>query len=176
MGVAGAGKTTVGALLAGELGWPFVDADDLHPAASIEKMRRGEPLTDADRGPWLDGLAALIAGCLARGERAVLACSALRVSYRERLSGGRPEVAFVLLDVAPELLADRLARRRGHFAGPALLASQLATLEREGVVAVAASGPPAEVAAGIRQRLGLQPSEGRCRKGEKKRAPQRFLP
>lgn len=130
MGVAGSGKTTVGAALAAALGWRFVDADDHHAAESIAKMARGEPLGDADRWPWLDRLRAIVDAGLAGGERLVLACSALKASYRERLAGGAAgRVRFVYLAGSAELFRGRLAGRAGHFMKPAMLDSQLATLE-----------------------------------------------
>src|SRR5512145_1834630 len=95
MGVSGAGKTTVGRLLAEQLGWAFHDADDFHPAANVAKMRAGEPLTDADRLPWLDALHALLTRLAAAHESAVLACSALKASYRQRLGAGVPDLRFV---------------------------------------------------------------------------------
>jgi gluconokinase len=157
MGVTGAGKTTIGSRLAADLGWPFHEGDGFHPQANVEKMSRGVPLTDEDRRPWLDGLAALIDGLAARGESAVIACSALKESYRRRLRGGHPEVVFVHLDADPLLIAERLGARTGHFAKADLLPSQLATLERpEHAIAVDASGTPEEVAAEIRRRLGLR--------------------
>jgi gluconokinase len=147
MGVAGSGKTTVGPLAATRLGVPFVDGDDFHTDASIERMHAGRPLDDTARGPWLDRLHAVLEGH--RIEGAVLACSALTVAARARLAGGLM-VHFVLLDVPPQLLAARLQARRGHFAGVDLLDSQLATLERgPDLVAVDADRPPAAVAAAV---------------------------
>lgn len=141
MGVSGAGKTVVGQSLARALRCAFLEGDDFHPPGNVEKMRRGDPLTDADRAPWLDALAAALAAHEARGERCVLACSALRRRYRDRLAVAAP-CRFVLLDVPPDELARRLERRAGHFMPAALLASQLATLEplgadEEGVIIVA---------------------------------------
>ncbi|MBV9881263.1 MAG: gluconokinase [Gemmatirosa sp.] len=132
MGVAGAGKTTVGQRLAASLGWSFADADAFHPPENVERMRRGAALTDDDRRPWLDALRAHVGAALARHEHLVLACSALRRVYREALvpAEATPDaVRFVHLAVSPAELARRLATRPGHFAPPALLGSQLATLE-----------------------------------------------
>jgi len=143
MGVSGCGKTAVGRLLADRLDGTFVDADDHHPPANVAKMRRGEPLNDADRAPWLDRLRGMIADALAdpAAPPMVLACSALKRAYRDVLdptpgpagppakqSGGA--VRFVFLDVDRDTLARRLADRKGHFFNPALLDNQLATLER----------------------------------------------
>lgn len=129
MGVSGAGKTTVGRAIADRLGWAFVDADDYHDAASLEKMARGEGLTDADRGPWLDRLGALVRARLRGGLPTVVACSALKAGYRDRLGVGEQGVGLVWLDVPPDVLHDRLAARWGHVAGPRLLPSQLDALE-----------------------------------------------
>ncbi len=127
-GVAGAGKTTVGKLLAKNLGWQFHEGDDFHPAANVEKMRRGEALTDADRRPWLDALRAVIQSSLEKGENGILACSALKQSYRARLCVNE-HVLFVHLAATPELIERRLQQRKGHFMNPSLLESQFATLE-----------------------------------------------
>ena len=131
MGVAGAGKTTVGRALADALGWQFHDADDFHAPESVARMRAGLPLDDARRAPWLAELRTLIVATLGAGESAVLACSALRHAYRDALV--QPDAAgavrFVHLRVSSEVLATRLGARTGHFAPPALLGSQLATLE-----------------------------------------------
>ena len=123
MGVSGSGKTTVGTALAAALGMRFVDADDLHPASNVDKMTAGHPLTDADRWPWLDAVGAV----LADGE-VVVACSALRRSYRDRLRVAAPELALVYLHGDRELLAARM-QRPGHFMPVTLLDSQLDTLE-----------------------------------------------
>jgi gluconokinase len=130
IGPAGAGKTTIGQALARDAGARFVDADDLHTPENKAKMRRGEGLTDADRAPWLDRVRAAALEALAAGDTVVVACSALRQSYRDRLAQNDQRFLFVYLEVPPEVLAGRLAERRGHFAGPGLLSSQLATFER----------------------------------------------
>jgi gluconokinase len=130
MGVAGSGKSTVGVALAAALGWRFVDADDHHAPESVAKMARGEPLTDADRWPWLDRLRAMIVAALAADESLVVACSALKAAYRARLVGGDAQrVRFVHLTGTPEVLRARLEGRAGHFMKPGMLASQLAALE-----------------------------------------------
>lgn len=155
MGVAGSGKTTVGRLLAQELGWPFYDADDFHPPENLEKMAAGTPLSDEDRAPWLLALRALLAEVRARGQNAILACSALKQSFREALSEGY-EVRFVYLKGPPELIARRLAERQGHFFRPELLASQLGALEPpQDVLEADITPPPEAVARFIRESLGL---------------------
>jgi gluconokinase len=155
MGVSGAGKTTVGQLLAAELGWEFADGDDYHPAANVEKMRNGIPLTDADRAPWLESLRQLIADWIATGKKAVLACSALKREYRQSLRVS-PEVRIVYLRGMPELLRQRLRSRHGHFMTEQMLASQLAALEEpEDAVVVDVDRAPSEIAAEIRARLAL---------------------
>jgi len=128
MGVSGAGKTTVGTMLASQLGWEFADADDYHPAANVEKMRNGIPLTDADREPWLESLRSLIAAWIAAGKSAILACSALKQAYRDRLMVGA-SVRVVYLKADRELLRERLLLRRGHYMKEGMLESQIATLE-----------------------------------------------
>ena len=127
-GVSGAGKTTVGELLARELGWHFHEADDFHSRANIEKMRRGVPLTDDDRRPWLENLRELIERCVAASENAVLACSALKRVYRKHLRVSA-EVKLVFLRGDYALVAEQLRHRRGHFMNPGLLRSQFADLE-----------------------------------------------
>jgi len=131
-GVAGSGKTTVGAMLAGRLAWPFADADDFHPVANVAKMRAGIPLTDADREPWLRAIGAWMDEHIARGESGVVGCSALKRSYRDELLGGRPEARLVFLATDREVLTRRLAARVGHFFPEQLLTSQLAALEPPG--------------------------------------------
>ena len=156
MGASGSGKTTVGRLLASQLGWEFADGDDYHPAANVEKMRNGIPLTDADRAPWLETLRARIAGWIAAKRNAALACSALKRAYRERLRIG-PEVRVVYLRGTPELLRERLRARVGHFMTERMLESQLAALEEpEDAVVVDVDRSPAEIVAEIRAPLGLK--------------------
>lgn len=157
LGVSGAGKSTVGSLLAGELGVPFVDADDLHSEESVRRMSAGLPLDDELRRPWLR----LVGRALAEaGETGlVVACSALRRGYRDVIIGEAPRTRFVLLDAPRELLERRLAAREGHFMPPALLASQLATLEPLGPdepgVTVGVAGSPREVVGEVRESLGF---------------------
>jgi len=145
-GVSGSGKTTVGALLAGRLRWRFADADDFHPAVNVEKMRAGIPLTDEDRWPWLRAIAAWMDERIARGEDAVLACSALKRSYRDLLLDGRPAALMVFLALDREVLARRLAARHGHFFPVQLLATQFDALEPPGpderVLTVVPTGDP----------------------------------
>ena len=129
MGVSGSGKTTVGEALARRLGWPFQEGDDFHPPENIARMKAGRPLTDADRAPWLARVETWISGQLASGDSGVITCSALRRSYRSALVAGRDGVVLVYLKGTRERMAERLQARRGHFMPPALLASQLATLE-----------------------------------------------
>jgi gluconokinase len=129
MGASGAGKTTVGTRLSERLGWPFHDADDLHTAENIERMRRGQPLDDDARLPWLRAVRGVIEGVVARRENAVVACSALKATYRALLLKDLPEVRLVHLVAPADVLRERLALRGGHFMPPTLIDSQLATLE-----------------------------------------------
>jgi gluconokinase len=160
MGVTGSGKTTVGRLLAEQLGWGFADADDFHSASNVEKIHKGIALDDDDRRPWLNSLRAAIAGWIAEQRNFVLACSALKRSYRRELSVG-PEVRFVYLKGSGELIAKRLRSRHGHFAGEQILASQFADLEEpnqeepEEAVAVEIVATPQEIVREIREKLGL---------------------
>ncbi len=127
MGPAGTGKSTVAALLAGRLGWDLQEGDDLHPETNVAKMAAGHALTDEDRWPWLDRVAAWIDGQIAKGEPGVITCSALKRSYRDVLR--RDNVTFVLLMGDPKLVLERLLRRQGHYMPPSLLTSQFETLE-----------------------------------------------
>jgi len=129
MGVSGSGKSSVAALLAKRLGWKFAEADAFHSPDNVEKMRGGIPLTDEDRRPWLDAIAAWIDRSRAAGEHCVAACSALRRAYRERLAGGHDDVRFVYLRGDYDVIAARLAGRSGHYMPVSLLASQFRTLE-----------------------------------------------
>jgi carbohydrate kinase (thermoresistant glucokinase family) len=157
MGVSGSGKSTIGALLAETLGWPFADADGFHPAANVAKMAAGQPLTDEDRWPWLDAIAAHIGASRTAGQPVVVACSALRRAYRERLRAGHGDLIFLHLAGAPEVIATRQAARQGHFMPPSLMASQFATLEdpaaEADAVTVSVSASPHEVVAAAIQQL-----------------------
>lgn len=159
MGVSGCGKSTIGARLAGVLAasgtpWRFVDGDDYHPPANVEKMRAGTPLEDADRTPWLERLNALMRHALARDERVVLACSALKARYRDSLADRVPALAFVHLAGSPELIGARIAARRHRYMPAGLLASQFAALEVPGDALAVDVAPPAdEVVARIRAAL-----------------------
>lgn len=160
MGVSGSGKSTVAAVLAGRLGWPFEEGDDLHPKANVDKMAAGHPLDDDDRWPWLRLIRGWIDERLDAGESGIVACSALKHAYRDVLR--RDGVVFVLLDGAREDIAARLAKRQGHFMPPTLLDSQFADLERPGDdenAIVVDLGRPAAVQAGeVVDTLGLATS------------------
>ena len=155
MGVTGSGKTTVGKLLSRRLDWKYYDADDFHPSANVEKMRRGMPLDDGDRKPWLESLRTLISDRLARDENAVLACSALKEAYRRRLLID-DRVKLVFLNGAYHLIEKRLRKRRRHYMSPQLLDSQFATLEppQDGIE-VNISSTPDKIAGTIIARLEL---------------------
>ena len=129
MGVSGSGKSTIAERLAARLGWRYEDGDKFHPPANVEKMSAGQPLTDDDRWPWLQAIADEIDRLAAAGQRAVVACSALKRSYRDILVHGRDDVRIVFLNGTQDLIAERLAARKGHFMPPELLASQFKTLE-----------------------------------------------
>ena len=156
MGVSGSGKTTVGKVLAKALGAEFVEGDSYHPPANIEKMRRGIPLDDADRWPWLQVLSAEIDRWLEAGRPVVLACSALKQAYRDVLAKGRPGVRFVYLEGDKALIRRRLEERRGHYMPATLLDSQLAALEPPAdAIRADVSGTPEAIAAAIMATLGL---------------------
>lgn len=152
-GVAGSGKTTVGALLAGRLRWRFADADSFHPAANVAKMRAGTPLTDEDRVPWLHAITDWMDSMITQGRSAVVTCSALRRSYRDQLLAGRPAATMVFLQVSQEVLERRLLERPGHFFPGKLLESQLAAFEPpapdERVETVLAEGDSGQTAAKV---------------------------
>lgn len=156
MGVAGSGKTTIGSALAAATGWVFLDADDFHTAAAVAKMRDGVPLADADRATWLASLHDRIALALDRRQHAVLACSALKSRYRQTLRGSLRGVRFAYLRADAQTLARRLADRTGHFAGPSLLASQLADLEEPtDELTIDATMPPQQIVDAIRRAFGI---------------------
>ncbi len=150
MGVCGCGKTTVGRSLAAELNWAFLDADDFHPQANIAKMAAGTALSDADRLPWLDRLAEEMRAAMAGGREVVLACSALKHAYRERLAQGAGQgLRFVYLKGDATTILPRLASRSGHYMPPSLLASQFAALEE----------PAEAIVVDIRQTIEAQAAE-----------------
>ncbi|MBV9747882.1 MAG: gluconokinase [Acetobacteraceae bacterium] len=157
MGVSGSGKTTVGAMLAGRLNCEFVDGDDFHPAANVAKMHAGHPLTDEDRWPWLDSIARWIDAVRATKGRGVVACSALRRAYRDRLVEGRPDVVLVFLEGDENLIAARQAARHGHYMPASLVASQFATLEPPGedeqALEVSVEPPAADVVVAVAARI-----------------------
>ena len=156
MGVSGSGKTTVAAMLAGRLGVHFLEGDDLHPPANVQKMRGGTPLTDDDRWPWLEAIAQRIDDWRAAGEGGVVTCSALKRAYRRIIVGDRPEATLVYLKGSQDLIHARMAARHEHFMPLALLESQLKILEEPGpderpIVVDVAPSPPAIVATIVRE-------------------------
>ena len=154
MGVTGCGKTAVGALLARDCGWDFHDADDFHPAENVAKMKSGAPLNDEDRWPWLARLNTFLLDSERRGKSLVLACSALKQVYRDRLARGCAAVRFVFLHGDRELIRARLAARQGHYMNPTLLDSQFAILERpREALRLDVAETPAELVRNIRDRL-----------------------
>jgi gluconokinase len=159
MGVSGSGKTTVASQLAERLHWKFMEGDSFHPAANVEKMRGGIPLTDADRWPWLDTIAAWIDASRAANQCCVVTCSALKRAYRARLAGGHGDVRFVYLKAEQALIARRMAARQGHYMPVSLLQSQFDTLEEPGLdedaIAMPADATPEEIAARIVTALNL---------------------
>jgi gluconokinase len=155
MGPAGSGKTTIGKLLAAQLKWDFVDGDSFHSPANIEKMSRGIPLNDNDRIPWLNSIHEAIVQWDAQHKNVVLACSALKRIYRERLLVS-PDVKLVYLKGTYELLRERLHSRKGHYATEQLLASQFADLEEPAdAITVDVAHSPEEIVAEIRKKLAL---------------------
>jgi gluconokinase len=162
MGVSGSGKSTIGDKLAKRLGWSYEDGDRFHPASNVAKMSAGQPLTDEDRWPWLQAIADEIDRICVAGGHAVIACSALKRAYRSVLVHGRSDVRIVFLDGAQELIAGRLARRKGHFMPPGLLASQFKTLEPPGPterpVIVSIDAPVDGIIGDIVRQLGLDSS------------------
>ena len=158
MGVTGSGKTTVGVVLAQRFGWTFLDADDFHPAANVAKMRAGIALGDADRWPWLDALNARLRQCQEDGINAVLACSALKRVYRERIAAGLPDTHWVHLSGSYGQIESRLQQRQGHYMAPSLLRSQFDTLETpDHALVLDIAATPAALADAIAARFGLTP-------------------
>ena len=156
MGVSGSGKTTIGELLAQRLGWPYLDADDFHPPANVEKMRSGTPLTDADRGPWLDRMNGMLRERAVAGQSVVLGCSALRQVYRDRLGSGLADVRWVHLQGSFELIQARLQGRQHRYMPASLLQSQFTTLEApQDALAVDIGGTPDQIAGRIMAGLQL---------------------
>jgi gluconokinase len=157
MGVAGAGKTTIGRCLADELGWQFSDGDDFHPSANIEKMRQGHALTDTDRQPWLERIHAAIADRISRNQPAVLACSILKARYRAIVEAGcNQHLRLVYLKGNKKLFRERIAHRVDHFMRQELLDSQFAILEEpDDALVIDAALPPQEIVRQIRVALGL---------------------
>jgi gluconokinase len=156
MGVTGSGKSTIGELLASRAGAVFADADDYHPAANKQKMAAGQPLNDEDRQPWLEILNQLMQGWYKQAQSGILACSALKQKYRDTLAAGMPPgtVHFVWLDAPEDVLAERLAERHHEFMNPALLQSQLDTLEPPvEALRIVNDRPPEQVVEGILERI-----------------------
>jgi gluconokinase len=157
MGVAGSGKTTVGRLLATQLGWEFRDADDFHPAANIAKMSAGVPLTDADRVPWLAAIRRHLEDSLSAGRSTVVTCSALRQRYRDALMADPERVHLVHLTGSFDLILGRMERRTDHFMKPGMLRSQFEALEPPAdALVIDIAHTPADIVAEIRERLQLQ--------------------
>lgn len=162
MGVSGSGKSTIAEALSARLGWRCADADGFHPAANVAKMSAGQPLTDDDRWPWLKAIADEIDRLCGKRQHAVVACSALRRAYRDVLVHGRRDVRIVFLDGTRELIAARLATRKGHFMPPGLLDSQFRTLEQpgpdEGAVTVSIDASVEAIVDDIVRQLKLAPA------------------
>jgi gluconokinase len=163
MGVSGSGKTTIADKLAERLDWTFEDGDRFHPASNIAKMSAGQPLTDEDRWPWLRAIADEIDRVCEAGERAVIACSALKRAYRAILVRERSDVRIVFLNGTQQLIADRLSQRQGHFMPPGLLASQFKTLEpperNENPVTVSIDASVDAIVDDVIRQLGLRPAD-----------------
>ncbi len=156
MGVAGSGKTTIGTRLAAELGWTFADADDFHSARNIAKMSAGIPLTDEDRAPWLDDLQTFVRTCESGGRSLVLACSALKASYRELLCSASSRAAVIYLKADSSLVLQRLSRRQDHYMPARLVDSQFEALEEPGdAMTIPADWPPDRIVAAARAHLSL---------------------
>jgi carbohydrate kinase (thermoresistant glucokinase family) len=157
MGISGSGKSTVAEKLAARLGWPFEEGDTLHPEINIAKMHAGIPLTDADRQPWLERVAAWIDSQRANKQPGIITCSALKRAYRQFIIGDRPEVRLVYLRGGRDLIAEHVAGRRGHFMPASLLRSQIDTLEEpdpsEDSLTIEASAPPDQIAEEVIRRL-----------------------
>jgi gluconokinase len=163
MGVAGSGKTTVGTLLARRLGWRFIEADDFHSPQEIQHMLAGHPLSDDERQPWLAQLRQVLADCVARNENAVLACSALKESYRRQLTVDAEAVRFVYLKGDPAIIRQRLRDRPGHFFKENLLNSQYAALEEPaGAFTIDAADQPERQVQRISDALGLRFASGQA--------------
>jgi gluconokinase len=162
MGVSGSGKTTVAELLAKQLNWPFMEGDRLHPPANVEKMRQGIPLTDADRGPWLDRIGEELKSWAAEGKSGVLTCSALKHAYRDRIRSARPDVRFIYIKGSEALIEARVAARHHEYMPASLLRSQFDTLEEptpdEQVVTVDAGGSADREVAAVIAALNLSSS------------------
>jgi len=159
MGVSGVGKTTIGQILSDKLGWPLSDADEFHSPASIEKMRNGIPLDDADRWPWLDRMNAMLVEKEGRGESVLLACSALKQVYRDRLAKGTADLRWIYLKGNSDLIRERLEERKRHYMKAGLLESQFATLEEPGnALGVDVNDTPEAIADSILRQLQATPA------------------
>jgi carbohydrate kinase (thermoresistant glucokinase family) len=161
MGVSGCGKSTVAGVLSERLGWPFEEGDALHPQSNVDKMAAGNPLTDADRWPWLDRVADWVDARLDARQGGIITCSSLKRSYRDVINRRGSGVEFVYLAGTRQLIADRLAARQGHFMPSSLLDSQFAALEEPGgdepAIRIELGPSPGELAAEIQDKLGLRP-------------------
>ena len=159
IGVSGVGKTTIGQVLSDKLGWALFDADEFHSPASIEKMRNGIPLQDADRWPWLDRMNAMLVEKEGRGESVLLACSALKQVYRDRLAKGTADLRWIYLKGSFDLIRKRLEARKGHYMKAGLLESQFATLEEPGnALDIDIADTPDAIADTILRRLQASPA------------------